>query len=225
MIAVLWLHPLLRVWFLIFLGDKMRAIALCLLVLCLSACTDDTKYDQGYADAMKNKTAYQNEMEQVKTAVVLCQSKMNFYPKFFLNCDALSSPELVKKSNGFGVSKSYWFLAVQLPVCLIALFSLAALALLFNFIIKFSKIRLEKNNIQANISKKLTLQFSEDLKNIQKEHQKAISNAENNALERFKASDEYIPYRQPKTLLKNDSDENLAILLKKAQAEHPDFEF
>lgn len=230
--VVLWLHPLLRVWFFIFLGDFMRAIALCLLALCLSACGDDTKYEQGYADALANKDAFQNEMEHVRTAVVLCQSKMNFYPKFYLNCDALATPELVKKSKGFGVSKSYWFLAVQLPICLIALFLLAVLALLFSFIIKISKLRIIKHEKEAYTAQNALIALRQKLANLEKnsqqqraDHQKQLDNASKTAIAAFKASDEYISHKLPQTVLKCDDDAKLAVLLKKAQAEHPDFEF
>jgi hypothetical protein len=181
----------------------MRAIALCLLALCLSACGDDTKYEQGYADALANKDAFQNEMEHVRTAVVLCQSKMNFYPKFYLNCDALATPELVKKSKGFGVSKSYWFLAVQLPICLIALFSLAVLALFGHLIIKISKLSLEKQKIQAYVSKKQALYFETTLQKLREQHVKELAKASNDAFEQFKR-EKYIQLPEEHIVLKID---------------------
>jgi hypothetical protein len=210
----------------------MRAIALCLLALCLSACTDDTKYEQGYADALANKDAFQNEMEHVRTAVVLCGSRFNFYPKFYLNCDALATPDLIKKSKDFGVSKSYWFLAVQLPICMIALFLLAALALIFNFIIKISKLRIIKYEKEACSTQNALTAVRQKLANLEKkllqqqsDHAKQVENASKTAIAAFKASDEYISSKLPQTLLKSDDDAKLAALLKKAQAEHPDFEF
>lgn len=105
----------------------MRFLGVVFLALSLSGCyLDDTEraYKRGYADGendhymIERVQMKQDENEKLKTIVNLCASK--FYPTVFIHCEDIT-PSMIKRTEGYAVSSSYWFQAVYVPIFLILL--------------------------------------------------------------------------------------------------------